>query len=273
MTTTYEVLAGPDAVEAADALAGLLDRMIAGAPLTAYAEADPAPWWAELTAGGWDRLGAEGLSLRDLVEVATAAGRRALPVPLVPSLATGVPAVAVARRARPGTVRIPYGAPPFAGAARDAEPDPFAPTLRLVTAEATATPLDDAARHRLAVLWAAEAVGAGRALVDGAVAYAKTREQFGTPIGRFQAVKHLLADATLALAEATTAVLLAANEPVYAAGAVRLAGDRALTASETATQVYGGIGMTWELGAHLLTRHILTLRDLTEDLEAPHGTG
>ena len=112
---------------------------------------------------------------------------------------------------------------------------------------------------------AAEQVGAGRGAVDLAVEYAKTREQFGQPIGRFQGVAHQLADAFVGLELAWSLVLYACwavdDERPDAAIAVHRAkakaGDAAIFAAERAMQVHGGIGITWEADPHLYLRRVI----------------
>ena len=109
---------------------------------------------------------------------------------------------------------------------------------------------------------AAEQVGVGRGAVDLAVDYAKTREQFGQPIGRFQGVAHQLADAFVGLDLAWSLVLYACwavdDQRPEAAVAVHRAkakaGDAAIFAAERAMQVHGGIGITWEADPHLFLR-------------------
>jgi alkylation response protein AidB-like acyl-CoA dehydrogenase len=103
---------------------------------------------------------------------------------------------------------------------------------------------------------AAELVGVADELVGRSVAYARERRQFGTPIGAFQAVKHRLVDAHLAVERARAlaygaAVALARGAPdeqpevaVHLAKAA--ASEAAVTAARTAVQVHGGIGITWE---------------------------
>lgn len=112
---------------------------------------------------------------------------------------------------------------------------------------------------------AAEQVGVGRGAVDLAVEYAKTREQFGQPIGRFQGVAHQLADAFVGLDLAWSLVLYACwavdDERPDAAVAVHRAkakaGDAATFACERAMQVHGGIGITWEADPHLYLRRAI----------------
>jgi alkylation response protein AidB-like acyl-CoA dehydrogenase len=116
---------------------------------------------------------------------------------------------------------------------------------------------------------AAEAVGGAAEAVDAATAYAKVREQFGRPIGMFQAVKHHLANMLVAAELATAAVWDAARAAVDGSSAEEFA----LAAATAATlalpafadnasvniQVHGGIGYTWEHDAHLLLRRATTL--------------
>ncbi len=101
---------------------------------------------------------------------------------------------------------------------------------------------------------AAVLLGAGRGLLDAAVTHAKTREQFGKPIGAFQAVKHALADVLIGLEFArpilyAAAVSLGANAPTTTRdiSAARVAcADAARQAARTALQVHGAIGYTLE---------------------------
>jgi alkylation response protein AidB-like acyl-CoA dehydrogenase len=117
---------------------------------------------------------------------------------------------------------------------------------------------DGAARLRLegVVLTAAIQLGIAGRTVELATEYAKQREQFGRPIGSFQAVKHIAADMLVRAEVARGAVYAAActldglsdDEPVRAvAAAAVVAGDAALANAEACIQVHGGIGYTWEL--------------------------
>jgi alkylation response protein AidB-like acyl-CoA dehydrogenase len=111
-----------------------------------------------------------------------------------------------------------------------------------------------------ALLTAALQLGAAAAVTDLAVAYAKEREQFGRPIGSFQAIKHILAD-MLAKAEMARAAVYAAGVTVDQpdVGNVRravsaakvIAGEAAIHNGKMAIQVHGGMGFTWEVDAHL----------------------
>jgi hypothetical protein len=120
-------------------------------------------------------------------------------------------------------------------------------------------------------LTAADLVGAMAGAVDLAVAYATERRQYGAPIGSFQAVQHLLADAFVAVEGSRSAALHAAwavdaLQPAEAlvAGAVAkaYASRAARSACETAIQVHGGIGNTWECLAHVFLRRALLSTDV-----------
>ena len=114
-------------------------------------------------------------------------------------------------------------------------------------------------------LLAAEASGVAAWCLDTAVAYAKVREQFGAPIGSFQAVKHLCAE-MLCRAESAAAVAWDAAEaepdqrPLAAAVAGAVALDAAVANAQHCIQILGGIGFTWEHDAHLYLRRALALR-------------
>jgi alkylation response protein AidB-like acyl-CoA dehydrogenase len=111
-----------------------------------------------------------------------------------------------------------------------------------------------------AVLTAALQVGSAAWTTELAVEYAKHRQQFGRPIGGFQAVKHLCADMAVRAELARCAVLAAAvtvDQPdvgdaeVATAGAKLLADEAAVTNGRSCIQVHGGMGFTWEIPAHL----------------------
>ena len=126
--------------------------------------------------------------------------------------------------------------------------------------------MDPAARLELGIVWAAEATGCGQRLLDLSVGYAKERQQFGRPIGSFQAVKHRLADMRVTTEAAETAVIWAAVAPDEGARPARFALDASVRVAESAIQVHGGMGFTWELGLHYYLRHVVTLRELVYGL-------
>jgi alkylation response protein AidB-like acyl-CoA dehydrogenase len=118
--------------------------------------------------------------------------------------------------------------------------------------------LDDA-RDRGAVATAAELVGLARHMIETTVAYVKARHQFGKPVGSFQAVKHHLADAHVAVETAAPAVYRAAwslahgtpDRSVHASTAKALASDAATLAARKALQCHGAIGYAFENDLHL----------------------
>jgi alkylation response protein AidB-like acyl-CoA dehydrogenase len=117
-----------------------------------------------------------------------------------------------------------------------------------------------------AVAATAEGLGAASAALDLAITYAHEREQFGRPIGSFQALKHVMADAHVDREAAWSSVLYAAaaldEDLPGAAEAARIAKAFGARASrsvvEAALQVLGGIAFTWEHDVHLLQRRVLS---------------
>ena len=107
-----------------------------------------------------------------------------------------------------------------------------------------------------------ELFGAGQRALELSVAYAGEREQFGRPIASFQAVSHTLARMAVEL-EALDAGIgrLAARWDERLAAVLRYAGPAAARrVLESAIQVHGGMGFTWELGLHLHYRRVLDLQ-------------
>lgn len=140
------------------------------------------------------------------------------------------------------------------------------PLARVVLDSAPATVLaqtPERVEELAATVLAAEAAGITRWSLQTAVDYAKVREQFGKPIGSFQAIKHLCAEmlcraeqAEVAAADAARAA--AEDDPAQFSLAAALAAATAITAVKAnvkdCIQVLGGIGCTWEHDAHLYLR-------------------
>ena len=132
-----------------------------------------------------------------------------------------------------------------------------APAVTVGGADAVAHHLD-----RGAVYHAAEMLGGADAVLALAVDYAKEREQFGRPIGSFQAVKHRCADMLVDVEGMRSAVYHAAwaigagdaDAPVAAATAKIWCSDAGRRVAESALQVHGGIGFTWESDVHLFLK-------------------
>jgi len=119
----------------------------------------------------------------------------------------------------------------------------------------------------------AESVGAMRRLVEITVDYAKARTAFGRPIGSFQALKHILADASH-WTELSTAAADAATEAVADARATAseivsiakaYAGDAGAMVGQMCLQAHGGIGFTWEHDLHFYLRRLEADRVLYGD--------
>jgi alkylation response protein AidB-like acyl-CoA dehydrogenase len=120
------------------------------------------------------------------------------------------------------------------------------------------------------VLAAAELVGVAQGALDVASAYALERHQFGAPIGSFQAVKHLLADMYVRVELARSATYAAAaivddpraGDPTTAASTAKLlAGEAGMANGQTAVQVLGGMGFTWEMAPHYFLKRAWVLEE------------
>ena len=146
------------------------------------------------------------------------------------------------------------------------ELDPIDQTRRYARATATGGEplagevLDTVCRGFVAI--SAELVGVAQRALDMAVEYAKEREQFGRPIGAYQAVSHRLADMLWDVEEARSLTLYAAwcadDEPEslpYAAHMAKArASDAGWSVTSAALQVFGGIGFTWEHDLQFLVK-------------------
>jgi alkylation response protein AidB-like acyl-CoA dehydrogenase len=125
----------------------------------------------------------------------------------------------------------------------------------------------DAALDRGALFCAAQLLGIAQRAVDLAVAYAKERQQFGRPIGSYQAVKHLLATAQVKIEFVRPAVYAAAAQLPQADAFSRArvshaklaAAEAADLACRTAVQVHGAMGYSWEVDVHFFLKRALAL--------------
>jgi len=174
--------------------------------------------------------------------------------------------------------------------------DASRPMARITLRDAPARRLSEAGQGWAAVeralqagtvFLAAEQVGGSRALLDAAVGHAKTRVQFGQPIGRFQGVKHRLADmaARTELASAAAAWAAWQRPGSDAAGlGAAIAGaycsEAYLETALDAIQVHGGMAITWEHHAHRFLRRaradaavLRAPREHRRQLESIIGTG
>ena len=307
--------------------------LLEGAP-----EATPA-FYAEAAALGWlglhvpEEYGGSGYGLEEAVVVAEQLGRALAPgaflptmiagavlaavgsdelkARLLPGLATGTSAGAVAlggsAEVRDGTLHGSVGVVLGAGLADvllvavgddvavvDTRgdgvtvtiPQNIDPSRRAGTVELSGAPAEllTGARSTLVALartlLAAEAVGVAGACTDQAAEYAKAREQFGRPIAMYQAVKHHCANMLVATELATAAVWDAAraadaggDQFVYTAAiAATQAIPAAYLCANLNTQVHGGIGFTWEHDAHLYLRRATALGAIVDAEQAAIDT-
>jgi alkylation response protein AidB-like acyl-CoA dehydrogenase len=147
--------------------------------------------------------------------------------------------------------------------------DPAQPVadVEIDTAPVATAPVDvESALATPLVAAAADLVGVASAALARSVQHAKTRHQFGKPIGAFQAIKHALADNYVVLERARSLTYTAAarlDDPTTtpaagwtaAALAKAAAAEAAMSCSRTAVQVHGALAQTWEHDIHLYLRH------------------
>ena len=146
------------------------------------------------------------------------------------------------------------------------------PATLIASGDEAQSALGDLA-NRAAVATAAELLGLADRMIAMAATYAKDRNQFGKPIGSFQAVKHLLAGAQVKLEFARPAVYAAAwslGDPELAGSprgarsaslAKAYASDAATEAARVSLQVHGAIGYTWECDLHLYLKRAWALAE------------
>ncbi len=249
----------------------------------------------ELAGAGVFSLRADGFSWSDCVVVFEQLGRFCIPGPLVDSLLLGEGGIAGLVTEFPPLwiehldaldvlfVRGPGGLRTIDPKTVESDPspwplDPCTPVSR-VERLPEGTPVD---AGRLSVLpgtalTAALQLGLADRLTELAVAYAKERVQFDRPIGGFQAIKHMLADMLTRTEVARAAVYSAGavldeaaddnarHRLVY--GAKVVAGDAAIANGKAATQVFGGMGFTWEVDVHLYLKRAWVLETHFENAE------
>lgn len=226
--------------------------------------------WRELGEAGFFALrlpeaeGGVGLGLPEAVLAFEQVGRVLLPGPLVAThLAAGAGAGAVVPGAATGetVVTAVQGglvewldeADVVVGDASGAVPlrsvDPLTPLHRVPEGGGT----DPLALPLAVLLTAAEQLGSASRTCELAVQHARAREQFGQPVGAFQAIKHLCAGMLERVETARAAVYAAAvtADPLDIAAARLLADEAALRGARDCLQIHGGMGFTWESDVHL----------------------
>ncbi|QJB68815.1 acyl-CoA dehydrogenase family protein [Parasphingorhabdus halotolerans] len=231
---------------------------------------DPAIWQGLVEMGLPGLLvpeaeGGLGLKLLDAALIAAECGRACLAEPLVDTAFVAVPwliangntadlaAIASGEKTMPLDHKIN-------GWVADGDGFPWQSVdpLRNLTAPSVDATDDPHLLNLGALMSAAQLVGIADAMLEQAVEYAKVRNQFGQPIGAFQAVKHHLAKATVALEFAKPVVWRAAqamddgidSAQIHVSHAKLAAGDAALQMAETAIQIHGAMGYTYEVDLH-----------------------
>jgi alkylation response protein AidB-like acyl-CoA dehydrogenase len=240
-------------------------------PAESWNEAD----WAELAELGWlgvsvaEDAGGAGLTFLEEAVLFEELGRALYPGPYFATIGLALPVLSKAEQAR-----VASGDARFSAAVDGLVPDAdkvgevvgaesFEPlesidsTRSLARAPAT-TPGLDAARWQTAL--ALEAVGIAQKALELGIEHASTRQQFGRPIGVFQAVSHQLSDIyhdvelarSLAYWAAWAVAVGDEQAAVAAAAAKAYCSEAAVSACERSIQVHGGTGFTWE---HVLHRY------------------
>jgi alkylation response protein AidB-like acyl-CoA dehydrogenase len=250
--------------------------------------------WDELGAAGVFSLGTDGFGWADRVVVFEQLGQACVPGPLVAgSLANGLLDGVVGGIDRPHSGETAFvehldaldrlvvldadgvwaiEATTVTGTPSPWPLDPLTPVTRVESLPKGERLGEAGLAHQWTTqgraLTAAFALGLAQRCTELAVAYASTREQFGRPIGSFQAIKHLLADMLVRVEVARAAVYAAGahlDDPDLpglrraVAGAKVLAGEAAIANGKAATQVFGGMGFTWEIDVHLYLKRAWVL--------------
>ena len=242
--------------------------------------------WAELAELGWLDVADAGLGFVEEALLLEELGYACYPGPYIATVGFALPWLSAEQRARVavGEERwsVDVGGVPWLGSvelvvsdggtaypARGEEVasvDPSRPMGRLVKTDGE--PLAGSRNlPRARTASAAEALGVAQRALDLGVEHAKTRLQFGKPIGTYQAVSHPLAQTYTDVELARSLVYRAAwcvaegdeQAPVAAAAAMAFATEAAVAACERSIQVHGGIGFTWEHPLHRFYKRALWL--------------
>jgi alkylation response protein AidB-like acyl-CoA dehydrogenase len=129
---------------------------------------------------------------------------------------------------------------------------------RILAGTTIGLPLEIALANHAAIGIAADAAGGSEAVLDLTLEYLRTRQQFGRPIGSFQALKHRCANHKLAMVassalldEAVSVAASGGDARIEASAAKAYASDVYAAVASDAVQLHGGIGFTWEYVCHL----------------------
>jgi alkylation response protein AidB-like acyl-CoA dehydrogenase len=276
-----------------DLRASVRDFLAARAPVRAQLRDDPAVWKRLSTELGLTALPVEDVPFAWVAAVLEETGRVLLRAPYLSTVvaATALKALGdeqhlaalaegsataalaldgsldqVADAAGASILLLARGDDLFAVDDFTAEPldpmDPTRPQARVTAGEGRLVGDASHARDVLHVALAAESVGAAQRVLELAVEHLLVREQFGRPLGSFQALRHRVADLTVAVEAATSSAWYAARAtddlPVAAPLAKAVAADAFVQVAGEAIQLFGGIGFTWEHDAHLYFKRAWT---------------
>ncbi len=232
---------------------------------------DPAIWQGLVDMGLTGLLvpeeqGGLGMGLLEAALIAAECGRACLAEPLVDTAFVGVPWLVAkgetgqlaAMAAGEVKLPLPHAINPWVADAPSRGNDELVSVdpLRVLS---KGTGEDDPHLLNLAALMsAAQLVGLADAMLHQATEYAKIRTQFGQPIGAFQGIKHQLASCAVAIEFAKPVVWRAAaamqegleSAPIHVSHAKVSATDAAMLTAETAIQVHGAMGYTYEVDLH-----------------------
>jgi hypothetical protein len=286
-----QLIPGALCEEGVAAFTDLLKGRASGTLNDDYFARDWSPLWDELVRDGWTTIADPPdteFSLLDLTAFAQAWGRCLVPLPFVPTLVARralaaasdsagtafpgglAPSTRLSYAVAEGTVLAPLGHAAdqvLTGDGLIAAPgadrtDAWAASAPIALLTGGTSPASTATVIEGAILATAEAAGVAAAALDAAVEYSKVREQFSQPIGKFQALKHRMANMHCSRELAASALAWACSEPENAGRALRAALGECLLVVEQSVQVHGGIGFTWEAAPHRYYRHVMAMRRL-----------
>lgn len=263
------------------------DKLLSGFTATGFlADFNQAAWQA-IEDDGWLVIGQESagasLDLLDLVELAIVWGRHLIPAPFINTV---IAQRWMGPRAASSRCGFTYSLAPVTGALTPfgslegttflssigpsgaqtghlaaTGVDDFAPSLPLTEAS-LGTRCDPEVARETIVLHAAVAIGICEALLTKTVDYANFRKAYGQEIGKFQAIRHRMADVHRDIEACRGLLLTAVNEKEHATGACRLIAKLSRGMVEACLQTHGAIGFTWDLGIHRYLRHTIALDKL-----------
>lgn len=281
---SLELVASDEAVAAAEEF----DRLLSGLAKDAFLDEFSADAWATIRRAGWLDIGrpaepgaeSDGFGLADLAEFAGIWGRWLLPAPYITTVlaarwagaGAALPEVGYTYAAgkSAGRAIVPFGALSgitcLGAGLRPVNcevlgEDRFAPSFPLAVADIEAA-RDQGLLRETAVLQTAETIGAAAECLRIAVEYAMLRQAYGQEIGKFQAVRHRLADMHRDIEVARGLLVSAVNDENGYLQPCMLAARLMKTVAEGAIQIHGGMGFTWDIPIHRYLRHIMVVQKL-----------